>query len=81
MGKIILEVRIMQRGLRYDVEVSEDITAHELVRGLNAAYDLGIDVNDIGKCFVRVENPTVLLKGDKHLYEYGLHNGSIIVIP
>ena len=81
MGKIILELRLLGRQEHYDVEVSEDISAFELVKGLNEAYDLGIDANDIGKCFVRAANPIALLKGDKKLYEYGLHNGTVIIIP
>lgn len=75
---LILNLRIQGRKENYDIEVSEEITAYELIYGLNEAYDLEIDVNDITKSFLRTENPISLLRGDKKLYEFGLHNGTII---
>ncbi len=61
-----------------DIEVPLDITANELVYGLNAAYELGIDLTDIKKCYLKAENPIVLLKGNKTLKQCGIRNGSII---
>ncbi len=61
-----------------DIEIPLDITAMELVVGLNAAYELGIDTTDIKSCYLRAENPIALLRGDKTLAQYGIHNGSII---
>ncbi|MCR4839228.1 MAG: hypothetical protein K5897_09915 [Eubacterium sp.] len=78
MARIILEVRLLQKAEHHDVEVSDEITAHELVKALNAAYELGINLTDIGKCFLRAENPIVLLKGNRRLYEFGVHTGTII---
>lgn len=66
------------RNTAVDVEVPLDITTAELVLGLNAAYELGIDVTDIKKCYLKAENPIVLLKGNKTLAQCGIHNGSII---
>lgn len=76
--KLILNLRIMARNENHDIEVSDEITAHELVYGLNEAYNLGIDTNDIAQSFLRAENPITLLRGDKKLHEFGLHNGTII---
>ena len=61
-----------------DIEVPLNITATELVVGLNAAYDLGIDVSNIKKCYLKSEKPIALLKGNKLLSQYGIRNGSII---
>ncbi len=61
-----------------DIEIPLNITATELVVGLNAAYDLGIDVADIKKCYLKSEKPIALLKGNKLLSQYGIRNGSII---
>ncbi len=61
-----------------DIEIPLDITAMELVVGLNVAYILGIDTTDIKSCYLRAENPIALLRGDKTLAQYGIHNGSII---
>ncbi len=61
-----------------DIEVPLDITAMELVAGLNTAYELGINTADIKSCYLRAENPIALLRGDKTLAQYGIHNGSII---
>ena len=75
---LILNLNLMNRNENYDIEVSDEITAHELVYGLNEAYNLGIDTNDITHSFLRTENPVALLRGDKTLYEFGLHNGTVI---
>lgn len=80
MARIILEVRILKKTECHDVEVSDEITVQELVKALNYAYDLGIDLTDIGKCFLRAENPVTLLKGNRKLYEFGVHTGTIINI-
>lgn len=61
-----------------DLELSLDITANELFVALNSAYELGVDVSDIKSCYLKAENPVVLLKGNKTLREYGIRNGSII---
>ena len=54
-----------------DLEVPLDIA-------LNKAYDLGIDITNQKHCFLKAENPLVLLRGSKKLSDYGLHDGSII---
>lgn len=64
-----------------DIEIPLDITASELLFGLNAAYDLGMDLSDIKKCYLKSENPIALLKGNKTLAQYGIRNGSIINYP
>lgn len=61
-----------------DLEVPLDISANELVLALNAAYDLGIDTSNIKDCYLKAENPIVLLKGNKSLLEFGIRNGSVI---
>ena len=61
-----------------DLEIPLDITANDLVIGLNTAYDLGIDISDQKKCFLKAENPFALLKGSKKLSEFGVRNGTVI---
>jgi len=61
-----------------DLEVPLDISANELIIGLNQGFQLGIDVSDMAACFLRAENPIAFLKGSKTLKEYGLHNGTVI---
>ena len=61
-----------------DIEVPLDITATELVIGLNIAYDLGIDTSNIKNCYLKAENPIALLRGNKTLAQYGIRNGSVI---
>jgi uncharacterized ubiquitin-like protein YukD len=57
-----------------------NITANELVIGLNKAFKLGIDVTDIKQCYLRTENPIALVKGNKTLADFKLRNGTIINI-
>lgn len=76
--KAIIIFNNYSQNMSVDIEVPLDITAMDLVVGLNAAYELGIDTTDIKSCYLRAENPIALLRGDKTLAQYGIHNGSII---
>lgn len=67
-----------QKDREIDLEVPLNITARELVIGLNDAYDLNIDVDDIKKCYLKVEKPLMLLRGNMLLKDAGIRNGSII---
>lgn len=75
---IIIIFNNCKSGFSADVEVPLDITAMELVIGLNTAYGLEIDITDIKNCYLKAENPIALLRGNKTLSQYGIHNGSII---
>lgn len=77
-NKAIVIFKIHKRNFEVDLEVPLDISANELVIGLNTAYDLGIDVSDVKNCYLKAENPIVLLKGNKLLSEFGVRNGTII---
>lgn len=61
-----------------DLEVPADISANDLIIALNKAYNLGINTLDQKQCYLKAENPFVLLKGSKHLSEFGIRNGTII---
>lgn len=66
------------KGLMIDIDIPLDITANDLIIGLNEGMNLGMDVNDLSKCYLKTENPIALLKGTKTLKEHGLHNATII---
>lgn len=74
----IIIFNIIKRNFTADIEVPLDITANEFVIGLATAYELDIDLSDIKQCFLKAENPIALLKGNKLLSEFGVHNGTII---
>lgn len=76
--KIVVILKIHKRNEMFDLEVPLGITANELVIGLNTAFELSIDVTDVKKCYLKCENPIVLLKGNRLLSEFGLRNGTII---
>lgn len=80
MDKAIIILHFHKRNKKVDIEVPLNISAKELVIALNEAYNLGINTEDISKCYLKCENPIALLKGDKTLEEYGLRNGSVINI-
>jgi uncharacterized ubiquitin-like protein YukD len=68
-----------KRNIYEDLDIPLDISAYELTRALNATYQLGIDVSDIKKCFLKAENPIALLRGIQSLKDYGIRDGSIII--
>lgn len=74
----IIIFNIIKRNFSVDLEIPLDISANDLVNALNTTYELGIDTSDIKNCYLKVENPIALLKGNKTLAEFGLRNGSII---
>lgn len=74
----IIIFNIIDRNISVDLEVPLDISANDLVNALNSAYHLNIDTTDIKNCYLKAENPIVLLKGNKTLSEFGIRNGSVI---
>lgn len=78
--RAIMIVKIFSRKEVYDIDVPLDISANDLVTALNQAFRLGIDTDNILNCYLKTESPTVLIRGNKLLRDYGLRNGSIINI-
>ncbi|MEE0022331.1 EsaB/YukD family protein [Ruminococcus sp.] len=76
----IMTVRIFSRQQAIDVDVPLDITANDFVIALNEAFHLGIDTEIILNCFLKTENPTALIRGNRLLRDYGLQNGTVINI-
>ena len=71
--------RAPMRKINVDVEIPLSITANDLVIALNEGYNLEIDTSDIKNCFLKVEQPISLLRGNKSLKDFGVRNGSIII--
>lgn len=76
--KIIVILHIHKEKAKVDIEIPLDITANELLNGLNQGFHLGINTEDITECYLKTENPIALLRGNKTLKEYKLRNGTII---
>lgn len=74
----VIIFNILKRNISVDLEVPLGITANDLFNALNTAYDLKVDASAITNCYLKVENPIVLLRGNKTLKEFGLRNGSVI---
>lgn len=77
---IVLTVNIPEKNIKDDIEVPISISANDLVVALNTAYSLNMDINDVRKCFLKAENPISLLKGNRTLDAFGLHDGTAINI-
>lgn len=75
----IVVLKLLQRNQSVDLEVPLYITANELVTALNTAYELNIDLSDIKNCYLKAENPIVLLRGNKTLADFGIRDGSTIL--
>ena len=76
--KAIIIVKIHKRKELYDIEVPLDITGNDLVIALNQAFSLGIKTENILDCYLKMESPIALIRGNKQLRDYGMRNGSII---
>lgn len=77
-NKAIVIFKITKRKFETDLEIPLNISANDLVIALNTAYNLGIDTSDVSNCYLKAENPIVLLKGNKELSKFGVRNGTII---
>ena len=75
---VVVIFKNVEKNINVDLEVPLYITARELVIGLNEAYELDIDINDIKKCYLKVDNPVMLLRGIMLLRDAGIRNGSVI---
>lgn len=75
---IVVVLNLTKINKSIDIEIPLDITARELIVGLNTAYELNIDTDDIKNCFLKIDNPPMLLRGNMVLRDTGIRNGSII---
>lgn len=75
---VVVIFKNVEKNINVDLEVPLYITARELVICLNEAYELDIDINDIKKCYLKVDNPVMLLRGNMLLRDAGIRNGSVI---
>lgn len=78
--RVTIVLNIAKKHFSADIEVPLNITVNEFIVGLNSAYDIGIDVANVKDCYLKAENPMALLKGNRLLSEFGIHNGTIINI-
>lgn len=62
----------------YDIEVPLEITANELIYGLNKGLKLGMNLERAEECYLCAEAPVALLRGNIRLEEFGLRNGTTI---
>ena len=78
--RVTIVLNIAKKHFSADIEVPLNITVNEFIVWLNSAYDIGIDVANVKDCYLKAENPMALLKGNRLLSEFGIHNGTIINI-
>lgn len=76
--RAVVQLNLLARGESLDVDVPLTITAGELLQGLNEACHLGLDTEDASQCYLKAENPVVLMHGRRTLGEFGIMDGSII---
>ena len=75
---VIFKRRATDSGI--DIEIPTDITAAELIYGLNQGLHLGMNIDDPIHAYMRSENPIALIRGDVTIEELGIRNGSVIIM-
>ena len=78
--KVIVVLYLHKKQQKIDLELPLDITVNELIAGLNQAYGLEIDQENINQNYFKSENPIALLKGNKTLRECNVRNATVINI-
>ena len=76
--KVIVTFCSAEKNIKADIEVPTDITTMDLLKALNFAFDLEIDTSDIKQCYIKVENPIALMRGNRLVSDYKIRNGSIL---
>ena len=76
--KVVVILKRAKNDPGIDVEIPTNISANELIYGLNQGFSLGINMDNPRECFLRAENPIALLRGEKSVKEFGIRNGSTI---
>jgi uncharacterized ubiquitin-like protein YukD len=79
-NRIVIQVYLHKQNQQLEIEIPLDISANELIIGLNEGLSLGLDTSDLSLCHLKCENPVAFLAGNRLLSDYGLHNGTIINI-
>ena len=79
-NKVIVIFKCKQVPEGIDIEIPLNISANELIYGLNQGFNLRINMDNPEECYLRMENPIGFLRGDTILSEYGIRNGSVISV-
>lgn len=78
--KAIVEFINLKNNIKEELEIPTNITANDLIIALNEAFDLEMDIDNIFNCYLVAENPIAFLHGNKELSEYGIRNGTKIIL-
>ena len=78
MEKAIVIFKPNNSGVSVDLETPVNITANEFIYGVSQAFGLNIDMNNPKECYLKMENPIGLIRGESKLSEFGIRNGSIV---
>lgn len=78
-NKVIITVNLIMQNRSCDIEVPLDISANELCDAVFQKF-LPEQYNDMNQYYLKSERPIALLRGEKTLRNYGIHDGSVINI-
>ena len=73
---IIFENRMS--GESFDIETPLNITANDLIQGIATAFGLEELKNAKTESYLKAENPIVLIRGNKTLFELGIHHATTV---
>ena len=79
MERAVVVFTAPQQNISVDLDIPLDISAYELTLALNSVYQLGIDVSDMKKCYLKADNPITLLRGGQSLKDFGIRDGSVLI--
>ena len=77
--RAVVMFTVPQKNISVDLDIPLDISAYELTQAINSTYQLGINVSDVKKCYLKAEKPIALLRGSQSLKNFGIRDGSIII--
>ncbi|MCL2391599.1 MAG: EsaB/YukD family protein [Oscillospiraceae bacterium] len=76
---VIVTLNIVRLGKKHDIEIPLDISASELCSAIYQKF-LPEYYGDVRQYYLKSERPTALLRGERTLREYGIRDGSVIII-
>lgn len=75
---IIVIFKRKSDGREIDLEIPLNLSANELIYGLNESFNLGINMDKPSECYLMADEPKALIRGEVTLEELGLRDGTII---
>lgn len=76
-NSVTVILKIPSLKIKKEIEIQNNMPVNELAKAIVFSFFDNVEEKE-ENYYLKCENPIALLRGNKTIFEYGLHNGSII---